>query len=84
MGASAGQVAALSSALVRGRRLSILGYSNAGMPRQVIVDAYLEMVRRSIAGELKLEVTSVPLAQVADAWAETKAGEGKYVLVGQG
>jgi NADPH:quinone reductase-like Zn-dependent oxidoreductase len=84
VGASAGQVAALSSALVRGRRLSILGYSNAGVPRQAIVDAYLEMVRRSIAGELKLEVTSVPLARVAHAWAETKAGEGKYVLVGGG
>ncbi|HUP17569.1 MAG TPA: zinc-binding dehydrogenase [Acidimicrobiia bacterium] len=84
VGASAGQVAALPSALVRGRRISILGYSNAGVPRQVIVDAYLEMVRRSIAGELNLEVASVPLGQVEHAWAETKAGGGKYVLVGGG
>ena len=82
VGASAGQTAELASVLVRGRRLSILGFSNAGTPRPVIVDAYLDMVRRWIAGELKIAVTSVPLAEVARAWAGTKAGEAKFALLG--
>lgn len=84
VGASAGQTAELSSALVRGRRLSILGYSNVRVPRPVIVEAYLEMVQRSIAGKLNITVNSVPLAEVTRAWAGTKAGEGKFVLLGGG
>lgn len=82
VGASAGQLAELPSALVRGRQISILGYSNFGVPRPVIVDAYLDMVRRSLNGELTVHLTSVPLEEVAAAWAGTKAGEAKFVLLG--
>lgn len=84
VGASAGQSAELASALVRGRRLSILGYSNVGVPRPEVVDAYLEMVRRSIAGELSVPITALPLAEVARAWAGTKTSEAKFVLLGAG
>lgn len=81
VGQSAGPVAAIPSAAVRGKQLSILGYSNFAVPAAVLTDAYLTMVNRAIAGELRLDVTAVPLEDVVAAWRGVASGSGKFVVV---
>ncbi len=80
LGQSAGTTANLSSALVRGRRLTIIGYSNFGVPRADTVTAYLQMVDLAVAGRLKLPVDSVALEDIGRAWAGVAASAGKFVV----
>jgi NADPH:quinone reductase-like Zn-dependent oxidoreductase len=81
VGAAAGPVVELSSAAIRGRQLSILGYTNFAVPRPVLIDAYQTMVRRSVAGELVIDVAVCSLADVKEAWSSVGAGAIKQVLV---
>ncbi len=81
VGASAGPTAVLPSAAVRGKRLSVMGYSNFGVPRDIFVDAYQTMVQRSIDGSLVVDVVRVPLDDVARAWAGLQGGSVKHVVV---
>jgi NADPH:quinone reductase-like Zn-dependent oxidoreductase len=81
LGAAAGPAATMSSALVRGKRLSILGYSNFGVPRDVVVSAYREMLELATSGALRVDVDRVPLEQVAGAWAAVRDGGGKQVII---
>ena len=46
----------------------------------VIVSAYLEMVERSIRGELSIDVTAVPIDRATEAWNGTRSGSIKYVV----
>lgn len=81
LGASAGPTAHVASAAVRGKQLDLLGYSNFGVPADVSRSAYLEMVRLATAGDLRVEVERVPIAEAARAWEGLVAGSTKYVLV---
>lgn len=81
VGSSAGVTATFSSPIVRGKQLSILGYSNMGAPREVFADAYRAAVQKSIDGSLVLDVASVPLNEVDRAWATLQQGGVKQVLV---
>jgi NADPH:quinone reductase-like Zn-dependent oxidoreductase len=81
VGASAGPTANLASAAIRGKRLSVLGYSNFGVPRRVFEAAYLKMLDLASNGSLKVQVQEVPLEQVAEAWAGLLRGDGKYVVI---
>lgn len=81
VGQSAGPHATLSSALVRGRQLAILGYSNFAVPREDLVSAYSTMLQRALAGDLVLDVTPVPLDDIARAWEGVKSSSGKFALV---
>jgi NADPH:quinone reductase-like Zn-dependent oxidoreductase len=81
VGAAAGPVVEVPSAAIRGRQLSILGYTNFAVPRPVLIEAYQSMVRRSIAGELVVDVAVHPLAEVNEAWSSVGAGAIKQVLV---
>jgi NADPH2:quinone reductase len=82
VGASSGPTAELPSSLVRGRQLSILGYTNFGVPAEALTEAYLDMVQRANAGDLVVSTIAVDLAEVATAWEGTRAATGKYVLWG--
>lgn len=81
VGASAGPTATLPSAAIRGRGLNLLGYGNRRVPRPVIEDAYRTMVRRSIDGQLDVEVTVSPLAEIERVWEALRDGGAKHVLV---
>ena len=81
IGESAGSVAAVASGLLRGRQLTIRGYSNFGVPREDTVAAYLTMVDLATAGELTLPVVTTPLSDVASAWGGVASGSGKQVLI---
>jgi NADPH:quinone reductase len=80
IGTSAGPLAEIPSALVRGKQLDVLGYSNFAVPRDIFVATYRELVERAIAGSLTVDVTQVPLEDVAVAWTGLQAGGRKFVL----
>jgi hypothetical protein len=68
LGQSAGAEATLSSAAIRGRHLSVLGYLNFLVPAGVRRDAYRTLVEHALAGRIAIEVERMPLARVGEAW----------------
>ena len=82
LGQSAGPTAELASGAVRGKNLNIHGHFAFGVPYDVFSEHYPRLVRHALAGEIRLDVERVPLADVADAWRRQSSGEGtKLVLV---
>lgn len=81
IGQSAGGTATVVSGLVRGKQLTIKGYSNFGIPRGELVAAYLTMVDLASAGDLSLPVVTTPLSEAGSAWAGVAAGNGKQILI---
>jgi NADPH:quinone reductase-like Zn-dependent oxidoreductase len=85
LGASAGPVAALPSAAVRGKQLRIIGYSNFGLSRDELASAYLTLVDHSIAGRVGMHVSTFPLADIGAAWDSTRSSVAKAVVtIGEG
>jgi len=80
IGAAAGPIAGVSSPLVRGRQLSILGYTNFAVPRAVLTSTYGRMLDAAEQGSLTLAVDEYSLDDVTGAWAHLAAGRGKVVL----
>ena len=81
IGQSAGATATVVSGLVRGKQLTIRGYTNFGVPRDEVVSAYLTMVDLATAGDLTLPVVTTPLSDARAAWAGVAAGRGKQTLI---
>lgn len=81
IGQSAGPEAAITSAAVRGKQLEILGYSNFAVPEDVLEREYRALAERAAAGEVRLELDEVPLADVAEAWRRQSEGAGRKVVV---
>ena len=81
IGQSAGPEAAITSAAVRGKQLEILGYSNYAVPEDVVEREYRALAERAAAGEVRLELDEVPLADVAEAWRRQSEGAGRKVVV---
>lgn len=74
MGQSAGAEATLSSALVRGKQLSILGYSNFRLTPDERIAAYGDLTAHVAAGRIQVDVETFPLERVADAWRAQQEG----------
>jgi NADPH:quinone reductase-like Zn-dependent oxidoreductase len=68
LGASAGQEAVVKSGAVRGRYLSILGYTSFLVPWEEQAAAYRKLVDYVVAGQLKVEFEVLPLEAAPDAW----------------
>ena len=81
IGQAAGGMATVASGLVRGRQMTIKGYSNFGIPRDELVSAYRTMVDLATAGDLTLPVVTTRLSDIASAWAGVAAGSGKQVVI---
>lgn len=82
LGGSAGDDATLSSAVLRGRSLSVLGYSNNALTSGQRAIALGDVLR--VAGEGRLHVAHEvsPLAGIGPAWSDVAAGSGvRHVLV---
>lgn len=79
IGQSAGPTATLASADVRGKQLEVHGFSDFGVPSDVLAEHYVRLVRHAVAGEIRLDVETMPLDQVAGAWER----HGKVVLLPQ-
>jgi hypothetical protein len=83
LGASAGPEASVPSAVVRGKQLDVLGYSNFGLPRAEFVDGYQRLVGLANDGKIRVDVDRYTLAEVAAAWGATVNGQGKAVICPQ-
>ncbi len=81
IGQSAGAEAALLSADVRGKQLNVLGYSNFGIPRDVLNREYLRLLEHARAGELEVEIATFPFDRAAEAWERQAEGAGAKVVV---
>jgi NADPH:quinone reductase-like Zn-dependent oxidoreductase len=68
VGNSAGMDSPFDPAPLRGKLLGILPYSTTGVPREQVTAAYERMAEHATAGELRVEVEEIPLAEVATAW----------------
>lgn len=81
IGQSAGAESTLSSAVVRGKALSILGYTNFRAPREVTRAAYTQMIEHAVAGRLTVDVELVPLEKVAAAWERQRSSPGRKLVI---
>ena len=74
VGQSSGPEATLPSSLVRGKQLSILGFSVFALSPDERADAYLALAGHVAAGRIRLEIETFPLDRIADAWAAQARG----------
>jgi hypothetical protein len=81
LGQSAGAEASVPSGLVRGKQLDILGHTNFAVPRDVLGEEYGKLVRHAVAGEIRLDVEHVALADVVSAWQRQARGPGRKLVV---
>jgi NADPH2:quinone reductase len=81
LGQSAGAQAAIASATVRGRPLSIVGHTNYSASIERRRAAYEAMARHGAAGELTADYERVPLDDVESAWQRQQAGPGVKLVV---
>jgi NADPH2:quinone reductase len=68
VGAAAGNEVVVKSGIVRGRFLSVLGYSNFLMPWEELAAAYRQLVTFAAAGQIKVEFEVLPLEAAPEAW----------------
>jgi NADPH:quinone reductase-like Zn-dependent oxidoreductase len=74
LGQSAGPTATFTSAAVRGKQLNILGHSNFAVPHDELARQYGALVDRVLAGDIVVDLESIPLDDVADAWGRQAEG----------
>jgi len=73
VGESAGQTISLPAAVLRSTAITILG--TAGIPgRDVLADALRQVMAYAASGELDVDTTAVPLADVESAWERSQPG----------
>jgi NADPH:quinone reductase-like Zn-dependent oxidoreductase len=73
IGQSAGPEASLTSAAVRGKQLTILGYSDFALSREDFRAAYGELAGHLAAGRIAIETESYALEEIAEAWSAQAA-----------
>jgi NADPH:quinone reductase len=81
LGQSAGATAEVPSALVRGKQLEILGYSNLEVPDDLRRAGYLELVGHAVSGRVRLPIETYPLERVTEAWERQAAGPGVKIVL---
>ena len=81
LGQSAGPHASIPSGLVRGKRLDLLGYSNFGVPPDVLAEEYRRLVAHALAGEVRVDVERVGLEEVGEAWRRQSEGAGRKLVI---
>jgi NADPH2:quinone reductase len=68
LGQAANAEVALSSALIRGKDIDLLGYTNLNLPFDELAEDYGGLLEHVIAGRIEIEVERVPLADAPQAW----------------
>ncbi len=80
LGQSAGPVAPLRSADVRGKELTISGHSNFALTKDERDRAYLELLDHLVAGRIELPHRTFALDDVAAAWEHQRGGKSVVLL----
>jgi NADPH:quinone reductase-like Zn-dependent oxidoreductase len=83
IGQSAGATALLPSAAIRGKMLSILGYTNFNrlVPPADRGRAFRTMVEHARAGRLVVDIERVPLAETGAAWERQRRSPGAKLVI---
>lgn len=82
IGQSAGAEATLTSSSIRGRTLSILGYTTFAVPQERKVAAYRRLVEEAAAGRIEVDSQTLPLDRIAEAWdRQARSPHRKLILV---
>jgi NADPH:quinone reductase-like Zn-dependent oxidoreductase len=81
LGGASGDVAEFSSAVLRSRTASILGYTNAMLSPEQQRTALEAVLGHAAAGRLAVAHEPLPLADVADAWQRQASGQAGVRLV---
>ncbi len=74
LGGAAGDAASFSSAALRSRSISVLGYTNNSLSATQRAQALTSVAALAADGKLRVAHTAEPLERVADAWLATAAG----------
>jgi len=78
LGGASGDVAEFSSAVLRSRTASVLGYTNNAITPEQRREALTALAEHAAAGRLGVAYEEVPLSSVQDAW-QRQTGEGAGV-----
>jgi NADPH:quinone reductase-like Zn-dependent oxidoreductase len=81
LGGTSSDVAELSSAVLRSRSASLLGYTNNALTREQRNDALTQIAAHAAAGQLAVEYEEVGLADVGHAWRRQATGDAGVRLV---
>lgn len=80
LGQSAGSDATLTSAAIRLKQLSILGFTDFRLTPDERLEAYLGLAEHVVAGRIRIDVETFALAEVSTAWRAQQEGR-KAVVV---
>jgi NADPH:quinone reductase-like Zn-dependent oxidoreductase len=82
LGGASGDEATFSSAVLRSRTASVLGYTNNGITAEQRSEAIAAVLDHAAAGRIRLQYDVHPIAEVEKVWSRVGAGEteGRCVL----
>jgi NADPH2:quinone reductase len=79
VGESAGPTISLPAAVLRSTAVTIMG--TAGIPpRDVLAEAFQQVMAHAAKGELRIDTEKIPLAEVENAWQRDQAGR-RFVVM---
>lgn len=81
LGSSAGETAPIDSATLRGKSLSLLGYTNNELTKEQRAAAISEIAGHVREGRLTVDYEAVALADITDAWSRQATGQADRRLV---
>jgi NADPH:quinone reductase-like Zn-dependent oxidoreductase len=81
LGGASGDLAELSSSVLRSRFVDVLGYTNNALTAQQRAEALTAVVEQAARGALAVDHTVLPLAEVAEGWRRTAQGSRRIVVV---
>jgi NADPH2:quinone reductase len=81
VGQAAGNEVVIKSGIVRGRFLSILGYSNFLVPWEELAAAYRQLVAYAAAGQIKVEFEVLPLEAAPEAWKQQASSPHRKLVI---
>jgi NADPH:quinone reductase-like Zn-dependent oxidoreductase len=80
LGGSAGDLAEFSSAVLRGRSISVLGYTNNAISPEQRAEALTQVLRLAERGAVSVDHRVLPLADIGTAWS-LASGSGPRIVV---
>jgi NADPH2:quinone reductase len=81
VGASAGNEAVIKSGIVRGRDLSILGFTMFLEPWEELAAAYRQLVGYAAAGQIKVDFEVLPLEAAPEAWKQQASSPHRKLVI---
>jgi NADPH2:quinone reductase len=81
LGQSAGVHSPITSAAIRGKKLSVLGYSNFDVPFEEQAAAYEKLAEHALQGRLTVDYETVALEHVEEAWQRQRDGSHRKQII---